>query len=98
MWSERSVTDMLWTMLEEKESGKWELILDDLDNERIIQTGYMSSDADVMIKFLGYLNQGVKSDIPNRILQDLDYIKTKTMKSEIIWNLTFIVKHKKGYL
>lgn len=70
--------------MEEKESGKWELILDDLDNERIIQTGYMSSDADVMIKFLGYLNQGVKSDIPNRILQDLDYIKTKTMKSEII--------------
>ena len=98
MWSERSVTDMLWTMLEEKESGKWELILDDLDNERIIQTGYMSSDADVMIKFLGYLNQGVKSDIPNRILQDLDYIKTKTMKSEIIWNCAFMVEYKRGYL
>lgn len=84
MLSERSVNDMLWTMLEQQETGKWELILDDLENERIIQTGYMSSDADVMIKFLGYLNQGVKSDIPDRILKDLDYIKTEKMKSEII--------------
>lgn len=84
MLSERSVNDMLWTMLEQKETGKWELILDDLENERIIQTGYTSSDADVMIKFLGYLNQGVKSDIPDRILKDLDYIKTEKMKSEII--------------
>ena len=57
-------------MLEQKETGKWELILDDLENERIIQTGYTSSDADVMIKFLGYLNQGVKSDIPDRIIKD----------------------------
>ena len=84
MLSERSVNDMLWTMLEEKETGKWELILDDLENERIIQTGYTSSDADVMIKFLGYLNQGVKSDIPDRILKDLDYIKQEKMKTEII--------------
>lgn len=84
MLSERSVNDMLWTMLEHKETGKWELILDDLENERIIQTGYTSSDADVMIKFLGYLNQGVKSDIPNRIIKDLDYIKQEKMKTEII--------------
>lgn len=75
MLSERSVIDMLWTMLEEKETGKWELILDDPENEHIIQTGYISSDADVMIKFLGYLNQGVKSDIPDRIIKDLDFIK-----------------------
>lgn len=80
MLSERSVNDMLWTMLEHKETGKWELILDDLENERMIQTGYTSSDADVMIKFLGYLNQGVKSDIPNRILKDLDYIKQEKEK------------------
>lgn len=84
MLSERSVNDMLWTMLEHKETGKWELILDDLENERMIQTGYTSSDADVMIKFLGYLNQGVKSDIPNRIIKDLDYIKQEKMKTEII--------------
>lgn len=61
--------------MEQKETGKWELILDDTENERIIQTGYTSSDADVMIKFLGYLNQGVKSDIPDQIIKDLDYIK-----------------------
>lgn len=61
--------------MEQKETGKWELILDDPENERIIQTGYTSSDADVMIKFLGYLNQGVKSDIPDQIIKDLDYIK-----------------------
>lgn len=64
----------LWTMLEQKETGKWELILDDLENERIIPTGYMASDADVMIKFLGYLNHGVKSDLPQVILDDLDFI------------------------
>lgn len=61
--------------MEQKETGKWELILDDPENERIIQTGYTSSDANVMIKFLGYLNQGVKSDIPDQIIKDLDYIK-----------------------
>ena len=67
--------EMLWTMLEQKETGKWELILDDLQNEQIIPTGYMSSDADVMIKFLGYLNHGVKSDLPQGILDDLNFIK-----------------------
>lgn len=82
MLSERSVIDMLWTMLEQKETGKWELILDDPENEHIIQTGYISSDADVMIKFLGYLNQGVKSDIPDRIIKDLDYIKQEKEKPE----------------
>ena len=73
---------MLWTMLEQKETGKWELILDDTENERIIQTGYTSRDADVMIKFLGYLNQGVKSDIPDQIIKDLDYIKQEKEKPE----------------
>ena len=68
--------------MEQKETGKWELILDDPDNEHIIQTGYTSSDADVMIKFLGYLNQGVKSDIPDRIIKDLDFIKQEKEKPE----------------
>lgn len=68
--------------MEQKETGKWELILDDTENERIIQTGYTSRDADVMIKFLGYLNQGVKSDIPDQIIKDLDYIKQEKEKPE----------------
>lgn len=68
--------------MEQKETGKWELILDDPENERIIQTGYTSRDADVMIKFLGYLNQGVKSDIPDQIIKDLDYIKQEKEKPE----------------
>lgn len=69
----------MWTMLEQKETGKWELIFDDLENERIIQTGYTSSDINIMLKLVGYINYGVKSDLPDYIIGDLDYIKKEKL-------------------
>lgn len=72
--------DGFWTMLEQKETKKWELVFDDVANERIIPTGYMSSDMNVMLKFVGYMNYGVKSDLPQVIIDDLDFIKKE--KSE----------------
>lgn len=59
-------------MLQQKESCKWELVRDDLDSERLIQTGYISSDMDIMSSMVAYMNHGIQSNLPDYIVDDLN--------------------------
>ena len=55
--------------------GKWELIKD--DGNQIIPTGYVSNDMDIMLKFVAYMNFGVKEGLPDQIIEDLEFIRKK---------------------
>lgn len=63
----------IWNMLER--GGKWELIKD--DGNQIIPTGYVSNDMDIMLKFVAYMNFGVKEGLPDQIIEDLEFIRKK---------------------
>lgn len=66
----------MWTMLERKIDSKWELVR--IDNMDIVhRTGYLSMSLPIMVEFVAYMNNGHKGDIPQAILDDLDYIKKK---------------------
>lgn len=63
----------MWTMIER--GGKWELIKD--DGNQITPTGYISNDMDIMLKFVAYMNFGVKEGLSDQIIEDLEFIKKK---------------------
>ena len=65
----------MWTMLQQKESCKWELVRDDLDSERLIQTGYTSLDMDVMSSMVNYMNHGIQGNLFDCIIDDLNYFR-----------------------
>ena len=56
-----------------RNDGKWELSYN--TGAEIKQTGYVSTDLHVMTLFVAYLNEGIRSDLPENIIEDLDYIK-----------------------
>lgn len=62
-----------WTMLKQKDTKRWELVYD--TDEKVVATGYFSSDLELMIKAIGYMNQGKKSDLPDCVIKSLDFIK-----------------------
>lgn len=62
-----------WTMLEQKDTKRWELVYD--TDEKVVATGYFSSDLELMIKAVGYMNQGKKSDLPDCVIKNLEFIK-----------------------
>ena len=63
----------MWTMLKQKASQKWELVKDDLNSETLVQTGYTSSDQDVMSSMVAYMNHGIRGNLPDYIVDDLNY-------------------------
>lgn len=64
----------MWTMLQRKIDSKWELVrVDTMDI--VHRTGYLSRSLPIMVEFVAYMNNGHKGDIPQAILDDLDYIK-----------------------
>lgn len=62
-----------WTMLKQKDTKRWELVYD--TDEKVVATGYFSSDLELMIKAVGYMNQGKKSDLPDCVIKNLEFIK-----------------------
>lgn len=63
----------MWTMLMQKKSGKWELVKS--TSSDVMFTGYVSSDKNVMMNMVRYMNYGFVSDLPLCIIDDLDFIK-----------------------
>lgn len=61
----------VWTMLER--GGRWEIIKD--TGKQIIPTGYRKKDIDTINKCVVYLNFGVKSDLSDRTIKELEEIK-----------------------
>lgn len=64
----------MWTMLQRKSDLKWELVR--VDKMDIVHyTGYLSRSLPIMVEFVAYMNDGRKGELPQVILDDLDYIK-----------------------
>lgn len=57
-----------WTTLQ-RNNGTWELMY------HTTGTGYTSSDIGVMTLFIAYLNTGFRGDLPDTIVDDLEYIR-----------------------
>lgn len=65
----------MWTMFQQKDSFKWQLIF--TNNDSIFETGYLCDDLSTMSKFVAYMNHGIKNDIPQHIRDDLDCMKER---------------------
>lgn len=68
----------MWTMLQRKASKKWELVKDDMNSQRIVQTGYTASDMGIMSAIVQYMNHGIRGSLPDCMIDDLDYIQLVT--------------------
>jgi hypothetical protein len=66
-----NVIEDKWTA-QLRQDEKWELVYSGNSHKK---TGYTTKDFDTMTLFVAYMNTGIRSDMPDTIIEDLDYIK-----------------------